>query len=576
MKKLLLSFLIGIVFIFSFAPLSQIKAQTTWYNQSFPEWYVKVYDTKNPNEIFGERYTAAQVQWIVYSLPSLLINFVADGNTDLASCLLMGQQVVDTETCGKSISTAFDNLFSKFKIKEVAESQSTASSVKSQILAERPLSGISYVRGLVNKLNPVTSVSAQVDTSRGFGGSALYSIVFLWKATRNVAFFLFVLVTIVFAFMIMFRVKLSPQVVITVQSALPKIITTLILVTFSYAIAGFMVDLIYVIMALFATLVAGPMSDPNGMGTFATSAVLKFVDGSVFNNIFGGGALTLLVYFVIYIILYVIAAALAIISSTLSFDLSSIIMSVLLLIFVVAIILICIWYIIKVTFVLFKTLAEVYAMVIIGPLQITLGALFPQAGFGAWLKKLFSKLMVFPLTGVFIFLAYVLLIDSMRLSLYGIIHNSIAVDAWNLVLGNLSSTAQIVGLSGNFADNLQVGGLWGPPMLGNAGGATPIAFMLMSVGLLMMIPKISESIDSFLAGKGFAGTGIGEAMGPFGSLGKAVGGAAMGGATTYGATRGGEALTNYYNNLVDKGKEQTFQGKAVSELIKVLNSMKKP
>jgi len=57
------------------------------------------------------------------------------------------------------------------------------------------------------------------------------------------------------AFMIMFRVRISPQTVITVQSALPKIIFTLILITFSYAIAGFLIDLMYVVIGIFSFIV---------------------------------------------------------------------------------------------------------------------------------------------------------------------------------------------------------------------------------------------------------------------------------------------------------------------------------
>lgn len=48
----------------------------TWYNQSFNDWFNKVYnpDVSPDNEIFGERYTAAQVQWVIYGLGAFLIN----------------------------------------------------------------------------------------------------------------------------------------------------------------------------------------------------------------------------------------------------------------------------------------------------------------------------------------------------------------------------------------------------------------------------------------------------------------------------------------------------------------------
>ena len=45
----------------------------------------------------------------------------------------------------------------------------------------------------------------------------------------------------------MFRQRISPQAVMTIQAALPKVIIALIMVTFSYAIAGFMIDISYVL-----------------------------------------------------------------------------------------------------------------------------------------------------------------------------------------------------------------------------------------------------------------------------------------------------------------------------------------
>ena len=79
-RKLVLSFLsFLILFTSSMTTVSAPKtlAQETfpWYDQSFPQWYKKVYDeqTSPPQEVFGERYTAAQVQWVIYSLASFPI-----------------------------------------------------------------------------------------------------------------------------------------------------------------------------------------------------------------------------------------------------------------------------------------------------------------------------------------------------------------------------------------------------------------------------------------------------------------------------------------------------------------------
>ena len=48
----------------------------------------------------------------------------------------------------------------------------------------------------------------------------------------------------------MFRAKINPQTVVTIQSAIPKAVVALILVTFSYAIAGLMIDLMYLLIGL--------------------------------------------------------------------------------------------------------------------------------------------------------------------------------------------------------------------------------------------------------------------------------------------------------------------------------------
>jgi len=571
MKKLLISFLVGLTVFLSFAPyLSPAKAQTTWYTQSLPEWYLKVYDSSNPNEIFGERYTAAQVQWITYSIPSMLLNWVTNGNTDLGGCFMgITEASINVNLCANGIGSALANLKKTFSI---SENVPQVPSIASQIFADRPISGISYTRNVIRKFNPVTEVHAQ---NAGFGFNILFPVVGLWAISRNASFFLFVIVAIVFAFMIMFRVKLSPQVVISVQSALPKMIITLILATFSFAIAGLMIDLMYVIMGVFSTLITS-MNIPL-FKTFQAQLVFAFINGSL--PILHDSGISIVLYFLVYIVAYVVAVVAAFAAAVSGLHVSSIIFSLLLLAFALILILILLWYILKTVYVLFKNLAAVYGLIIIAPLQITAGALFPQMGFGTWLKKLFSKLMVFPLTGIFIFFSYILLAESLFCSFYGLIGNNVLTQGLLQVgVDNLASIFQSFGLPVDSANVIvNIGHIlpnsWGPPMLGNPASATAIAFLLMSVGLIMMIPKVSENIESFMAGKGFAGTAIGEAMGPFGVVGKVAEGAGIG----YGATLGAKGLENYYENLVNAGKgaEQGIRGKAAKNLAELLRGMQK-
>jgi len=67
----------------------------------------------------------------------------------------------------------------------------------------------------------------------------------IWTKSRNIAYLFFVVIFVAIGFMIMFRSKLNPQTVINIQLALPRIIVALILVTFSYAISGLVVDVVY-------------------------------------------------------------------------------------------------------------------------------------------------------------------------------------------------------------------------------------------------------------------------------------------------------------------------------------------
>jgi hypothetical protein len=76
----------------------------------------------------------------------------------------------------------------------------------------------------------------------------------LWSETRNIAYLGFVVIMIVIGFMIMFRSKIGGQVVVTIGNSIPKIVVALILVTFSFAIVGLVIDLGGVLMGIIANI----------------------------------------------------------------------------------------------------------------------------------------------------------------------------------------------------------------------------------------------------------------------------------------------------------------------------------
>ena len=65
----------------------------------------------------------------------------------------------------------------------------------------------------------------------------------LWTDVLNLAYIFFVIVMIIAGFMIMFRHKIGGQAMVTLGNVLPNVIIALIVATFSFAIAGLIIDL---------------------------------------------------------------------------------------------------------------------------------------------------------------------------------------------------------------------------------------------------------------------------------------------------------------------------------------------
>ncbi|MCL4419002.1 hypothetical protein M1146_02745 [Patescibacteria group bacterium] len=123
-------------------------------------------------------------------------------------------------------------------------------------------------------------------TGTGFNG--LSPLLPLWTAFRNIVYLLFVLVFIIIGIAIMLRVKIDPRTVMTVQNQIPKIIMGLLFVTFSFAIAGFLIDIMYTSIYLTGNVITS--ADPNLQ---KEDTVMKIAQSSnpieAANNMGGGG-----------------------------------------------------------------------------------------------------------------------------------------------------------------------------------------------------------------------------------------------------------------------------------------------
>jgi len=161
-------------------------------------------------------------------------------------CLISGYECQNNksikENCQNSLSGIIDNLFSS-------------------VFSIRPASSIYWVYNSLEKTGFLPKIYAQNQPSPGIGLASLQFVYNVWEKMRNISYILIVLVLVTIGFMIMFRMKLNPQTVISVESALPKIIVTLILITFSYPIVGFMIDLVYISLPIIKDIFVNNLSD---------------------------------------------------------------------------------------------------------------------------------------------------------------------------------------------------------------------------------------------------------------------------------------------------------------------------
>lgn len=133
--------------------------------------------------------------------------------------------------------------------------------------ANPPATTMEYAYDLLHNAGFVKPAYAQ-----GIGYSGLMPLLPIWKAFRNISYIILVFIMVVLGFMIMFRMKVDAQTAISIQSALPGIIITLVLITFSYAIVGLLIDLMYFLILAIISI-------------FHQSGILldtKFLSGEIF------------------------------------------------------------------------------------------------------------------------------------------------------------------------------------------------------------------------------------------------------------------------------------------------------
>ncbi len=270
-------------------------------------------------------------------------------------------------------------------------------------LYQPPISGVQYIAHTIDNFLGKPTYAAN-----GFGFDTLNAnnngIMSLWKTLRNAVYTLISLFFIILGIMIMLRVKISPQATISIQVIIPKIIITLILVTFSYAIVGLLIDFSYVFQGIVLSLI----DNSDGPNTIANT-ITGYDVPKIMNLNFWGVQWITSKYFLTEASQGTLRSLGAIIGLIIGFftggglfsKMTSSGIGAFLGLFLLDLIIFI--QLVKLFFGLAKCYINILLKIVIAPLEIALGV-FPgsKINFSSWIVQLIANLVVFPATLIFL------------------------------------------------------------------------------------------------------------------------------------------------------------------------------
>ncbi len=384
------------------------------------------------------------------------------------------------------------------------------------LLTTPPASGVSYVRSIAQNFSLIPRAEA---ISPGFGYSQLDSFRGIWQAARNASYSFFIIFFIAAGFMVMFRVKVSPQVVLTIESLLPKAVVALLLITFSYAIVGFAIDIMYVISYLLISIVSPYTLLVTG-GNFVGN-ILKFFGGLVgsaipLNPLNGTGTAivqnsfnlpftisSLVPLALVYISGFIAASEItfllllpgtiltALPTAGLSIVASTVISGTVGIIAAIVVFIVTLWYTFKIVMVLVKAYLNVFIALITGPFQILFGIMPGSNSVSQWIMGLISNLAVFPT--VYLMFLFIEVVTTTAIN-----NGGGSSGTWIPPL--LAPNINALGVSNGLITSLA-----GTP-------ANILIRCILIMGIYFLIPKAAEIIKALIERKPFPyDTAIGEA-----------------------------------------------------------------
>ena len=256
-----------------------------------------------------------------------------------------------------------------------------------------------------------TALYAQDGPWSGYSELEAAGIQSFWTKVLNISYIFFVIVMIIAGFMIMFRHKIGGQAMVTLGNVLPNIIIALVVATFSFAIAGLIIDFGGLIIGLIVNIFnlsdsAIPISGFGGIfsnvftGGVKTTTFISGISGALgLTGILGGAKLGLF--------------ALGPVGWT-----TGLAVGALGLLFALIVLGIIAFGAIKVLITLFKAYFQLLIAVILGPLQITLGAIpGNNAAIMNWMKSVLRNTLVFPVVFFIVNIPNILVVNDAEMRL---------------------------------------------------------------------------------------------------------------------------------------------------------------
>jgi len=330
---------------------------------------------------------------------------------------------------------------------------------------------------------------------------------------------LFAIGFVLYGIMIMFRVKIDSKTAATIQLAIPRLVATLLMITFSYAIVGFLVDISTIADAMAINILrVGPEPILNASGPLSSVGdfVINVVSGQSILGAIGSFFVNALTSVIVspFIFFNLIIGGLAGIVVAVLVGGLGLITGLGLIITSIIVIAVAISYF-KLIIKLFQAFFSIIVNLIFAPI-ILLGNLFPgSTSFGDWMRSIYGNLAVFPVAIFFLTLSFALMTQpllSMASAGGGFLSGAFTSGLENIIgVNQLSTLANIwtppLTIPGSFTTN---SGANSGTVTGSVGS---LMLATIGFGLLLMSSKYCEMVEKALKTPPFPyGAAIGEAL----------------------------------------------------------------